>query len=368
MTTGWPTPVPSYRPDMTPPRLLEPTAEGLWCEAGGFHVDPWRPVANAVVTHAHADHATPGCGRYLASRRTLEIMRTRFDPDLEGEAVEWSEPRKLGACTVSLHPAGHVLGSAQVRIEHDDEVWCVTGDYKREPDRSCEAFELVPCDTLLTESTFGLPVYTWPEPARVFESMNAWWRVNAAAGRTTVFLAYAFGKAQRVLSGLDPGIGPIGIHGAAMGPTEVYRAEGIELPATVRADRTTAERLSGRGAIVCPASAAGTPWIRRFAGPGGLAVAAVSGWMQVRGRRRWQSVDRGFVLSDHADWRGLLNTVRECGASRVGVTHGSSAALARYLREAMDLDAFEIPTRYVGEPRPERDAEADPPGGEGSEA
>lgn len=342
---------------MVHPALLEPTPEGLWCEAGGFHVDPWRPVPLAVVTHAHADHATPGCGRYLASQNTLEVMRARFDRDLEGTPIDWGVPVDLGRCRVSLHPAGHVLGSAQVRIEHNDEVWCATGDYKCEPDPSCEPFECVPCDTLLTESTFGLPIYRWSSPERVFASINDWWRTNAARGRTTVLLAYAFGKAQRILAGLDASIGPIGIHASLAGPTEVYRADGRPIPKVLRAGPATAAELAGAGLVVCPPSASGTPWIRRFAGPDGLRLGFVSGWMQVRGRRRWQSVDRGFVLSDHADWDGLLRTVRASGARRVGVTHGSTAVLARYLRESMGLETFEVPTRYVGEPPPTSEGE-----------
>ena len=333
--------------------LLRPTAEGLWCEAGGFHVDPWRPVETAIVTHAHADHATPGCGRYIASPNTLEVMRVRFDRNLEGTPTDWGERQTFGDCQVSLHPAGHVLGSAQIRIEHRDEVWCVTGDYKREPDPSCEPFELVRCDTLLTESTFGLPVYRWPESKTTFDAINRWWRENAASGRTTVLMAYAFGKAQRLLAGLDPAIGPIGIHGALKGPTEAYRQAGIDLPPTLPANRTTAPEIAGAGVVVCPPSATGTPWIRPFDGPGGTRIAAVSGWMQVRGRRRWQAVDRGFVLSDHADWPGLLRTIEECGASRIGVTHGFTAPLARYVRERLGLETFEVPTRYVGETPPE---------------
>ena len=328
--------------------LLESTREGLWCAAGGFHIDPWRPVALAVVTHAHADHATPGCERYIASRNTLEIMKSRFSGPINGEAAEWGVEQPLGECRVSLHPAGHVLGSAQVRIKSRDETWCVTGDYKCEPDPSCEPFETVRCDTLLSECTFGLPIYRWRSPESVFTEMNTWWQHNADAGRTTVFLAYAFGKAQRILAGLDPTIGPIGLHGSATGPTDVYRAAGIKLPDAVHANRDTAEELRGRGAIICPPSATGTPWLRRFTGPEGMRLGFVSGWMQVRGRRRWQSVDRGFVMSDHADWDGLINTALASGARRVGLTHGSTGALARFLRERHGLDTFDVSTRYRG--------------------
>lgn len=330
---------------------MVPTERGLWCEAGGFHVDPWRPVPLAVVTHAHADHATPGCGRYLATAGTIALMRSRMPGVIEADTPAFGERVRLGRTTVSLHPAGHVLGSAQVRIEPDDggPVWVITGDYKVEPDPSCEAFEVVPCDVLLTESTFGLPIYRWEDPARVFEDINAWWRSNAEEGRTTVLLAYSLGKAQRVLAGLDASNGPIGVHGAVLGPTRVYREAGIVLPEVVHADADHAKELKGRGLIVTPPSASGTAWVRKFKGPGGIRTAFVSGWMRVRGRRRWQSVDRGFTLSDHADWDGLLDTVRRSGATRVGVTHGSSETLARYLRESMGLDTFVVPTRFTGE-------------------
>lgn len=330
--------------------LIVPTDRGLWCEAGGFHVDPWRPVDLAVVTHAHADHAAPGCGRYVASANTVALMRSRMPGRIEADTPAFGERIRLGATTVSLHPAGHVLGSAQIRIEPDDgPTWVVTGDYKTQPDPTCEPFEPVACDVLLTESTFGLPIYRWPDPAGVFAEINAWWRANAEAGRTTVLLTYALGKAQRVLAGLDPSIGPIGVHGALRGPTDAYRRAGVRLPEVEHANESTAPALKGAGLIVAPPAASATAWIRKFKGPGGLRTAFVSGWMRVRGRRRWGSVDRGFVLSDHADWSGLLATVRASGARRVGVTHGSSEPLARYLAETMGLDTFVVPTRYLGE-------------------
>lgn len=334
-----------------PGDLIVPTERGLFCEAGGFYIDPWKSVDAAVVTHAHADHATGGCGKYVASANTIALMRSRMSGIDVAEPLAFGERRRMGETTVSLHPAGHVLGSAQVRVEPDDggDVWCVTGDYKVEADATCEAFEVVDCDVLLTESTFGLPIYRWDDSAAVFEQINAWWRANAAAGRTSVLLAYSLGKAQRVLGGLDASIGPIGVHGALRGPTGVYREAGIALPAVVHATASNAGDLKGVGMVVCPPSASGSGWLKKFRGSGGTRIGMVSGWMRVRGRRRWQSVDTGFVLSDHADWDGLLATIRESGARRVGVTHGSSEALARYVREEMGLESFVVPTRYVGE-------------------
>jgi putative mRNA 3-end processing factor len=330
--------------------LIVPTDRGLWCEAGGFHIDPWRPVDVAVVTHAHADHAMSGCGRYIASANTIALMRSRMPGVVKAMTPGFGEPVRLGTTTVSLHPAGHVLGSSQVRVAPDDgPTWVVTGDYKVEPDPTCEPFEPVACDVLLTESTFGLPIYRWGDTRAVFDDLNAWWRANAEGGRTTVVLAYALGKAQRVLAGLDASIGPIGLHGALHGPTKVYEEAGIALPGWIHANAASATELKGRGLIVCPPSASGTAWIRKFRGSGGMRTAFVSGWMRVRGRRRWGSVDRGFVLSDHADWDGLIETVRRTGAKRVGVTHGSSEVLARYLQERVGVDTFVVPTRYKGE-------------------
>lgn len=330
--------------------VIVPTERGLWCEAGGFYVDPWRPVDLAVVTHAHADHATPGCGRYIASVNTAALMRSRMPGPIDASTPAFGEPVRLGSTTVTLRPAGHVLGSSQIRIEPDDgPIWVVTGDYKVEPDPTCEPFEPVDCDVLLTESTFGLPIYRWGDTRAVFDELNAWWRANAASGRTTVVLAYALGKAQRVLAGLDASIGPIGLHGALHGPTRVYQEAGIGLPGWIHANAANADELKGRGLIICPPSASGTAWIRKFRGRGGIRTAFVSGWMRVRGRRRWGSVDRGFVLSDHVDWDGLIETVRRTGAKRVGVTHGSSEALARFLSEREGVETFVVPTRYRGE-------------------
>jgi putative mRNA 3-end processing factor len=257
--------------------------------------------------------------------------------------------------TVSFYPAGHLLGSAQIRVEHRGEVWVVTGDYKTAPDVSCEAFEPVRCDTLITESTFGLPVYNWPEPAEVFRQINQWWRDNQAEGRTSVLFAYALGKAQRVLCGLDPSIGPIGVHGAVERLNPHYRAAGRPLPETIPAKAETKDVLKGRGLIVAPGSAQNTPWIRRFA-PYSLGFA--SGWMTVRGNRRRKALDRGFILSDHVDWSGILQTIEASGASRVGVTHGYAQPLIRWLKEERGIEAYEVPTRYVGES--ESEAESGP--------
>jgi len=267
------------------------------------------------------------------------VVRERVGKDAVIEGLPFGERRRIGGVTVSFHPAGHLLGSGQIRVERGGEVWVVTGDYKTAPDRSCENFEPVRCDTLITESTFGLPVYHWPEPAEVFRQINQWWRDNQAEGRTSILFAYALGKAQRVLCGLDASIGPIGVHGAVERLNPHYRAAGRPLPETIPANAETQSLLKGTGMIIAPGSAQNTPWIRRFA-PYSLGFA--SGWMAVRGNRRRRALDRGFILSDHVDWPGIVETVATTGATSVGVTHGYAAALVRWLREERGLRAYEV--------------------------
>lgn len=344
---------------MTPSSLVTPTEHGLYCPEGDFHIDPWKPVERAIVTHAHSDHATPGCARYLCSTRGLRVLRERISPlplvgggrgrvfssDLIIDTVDWNTPTTINSVRVSLHPAGHILGSAQVRLEHKGRVTVVSGDYKTDPDPTCDAFEPVRCDTFITESTFGLPVYRWPSQREVFDEINAWWRECQRDGRTAVLFAYALGKAQRLLAGVDPSIGPILIHGALARFEAPYRDAGIALPPLLSANAEHAKLHKGRALVVAPPSANDARWLRKF-GPVSLAMA--SGWMRIRGTRRRRSLDRGFVLSDHCDWPGLLSAIRETGATSIGVTHGATRPLARYLTE-QGLHAFVVPTRYTGE-------------------
>ncbi len=323
--------------------LIRPTRHGLWCEAGGFYIDPWRRVDRALVTHGHSDHARYGMGTYLTAAPGVGVVRERVGQAARIEGLPFGERRRIGDVLVSFHPAGHLLGSAQIRVEHRGEVWVVTGDYKTQADISCEAFEPILCHHLITEATFGLPVYHWPEPDRVFRQINQWWQDNQAGGRTSILFAYALGKAQRLLCGLDASIGPIGVHGAVAKLNAHYRAAGCPLPETLPANATTKPLLQGRGLIVAPGSTQNTPWIRRFA-PYSLGFA--SGWMAVRGARRRRALDRGFVVSDHVDWQGILATVGASGASTVGVTHGYADALVRWLREERGLQACAVPTRF----------------------
>ena len=323
--------------------LITPTSDGLYCAAGDFHIDPWRPVARAVITHAHADHARFGSAAYLCHRDTAPILRKRLG-DVTIETLEYGERRALGGSELSLHPAGHVLGSAQARVEVHGEVWVASGDYKLENDGVCAPFEPVRCHAFITESTFGLPIYRWRPQSELFARMNAWWRANAEAGRASVVFAYSLGKAQRVLALLDPAIGPILCHGAVEPMNAIYRERGVALPET-SSPAGLAKAAMRTALVVAPPSAAGSTWMRRFPD---YADAFASGWMQVRGNRRRRGVDRGFVLSDHADWEGLNAAIAATGASRVLVTHGSTATLARYLSER-GLQAESVHAEYGDE-------------------
>jgi putative mRNA 3-end processing factor len=334
--------------------LIEPTDRGLYCAAGDFYIDPWQPVPRAVITHAHGDHARFGSQVYLTAKPGERILQRRMGAAAKIETLAYGEPTDRQGVKVSFHPAGHLLGSAQVRLEKGGEVWVVTGDYKTRPDSTCAPFELVRCNIFVTESTFGLPIYHWPPQAAVFSEINAWWRANQVLGRTSVLFAYALGKAQRVLAGLDPSIGPILTHGAVAAVNALYRAEGIVLPDELPADPANVKAAAGRAIVIAPPSARGSPWLRKFQ-PFSLAFA--SGWMQIRGARRRRALDRGFILSDHADWDELLDTIRATGASRVGVMHGYTHSLARYLQEK-GTDAWEIATRYEDEEGQEEAAAA----------
>jgi putative mRNA 3-end processing factor len=325
--------------------LLTLTEQGLYCAEGDFYIDPWQPVARAVVTHAHSDHARWGSKHYLAANEGLGVLRTRMGPEPVIEGLDYGEERQIGGVRLSFHPAGHILGSAQVRVECNGEIWVVSGDYKTEPDATCTAFEPVRCHTFISEATFGLPIYRWQPQAQTFAAINSWWRANQAAGRTSMLLGYTLGKAQRLLAGLDAGIGPIMTHGAVERICADYRAAGVALPPTTYVGAAPKGFDWRQAMIVAPPSAHGTPWSRRFPD---LSVAFASGWMQIRGTRRRRAVDRGFVLSDHADWPGLLAAIRATGAERVLVTHGYTAVLARFLQE-QGVDAATLATRYEGE-------------------
>jgi putative mRNA 3-end processing factor len=331
--------------------LIVQRPEGLYCPPGDFYIDPWRRVDRAVITHAHADHARPGHGNYLAAAPGAGLLRARLGAGITLQALAYGEAVTHHGVRLSLHPAGHVLGSAQVRVEHAGRVWVASGDYRTTPagavpDRTCAPFEPVRCDTFITESTFGLPIYRWRPDHELFGEINTWWARNAAQGRASVLSCYSLGKAQRILAGVDPSIGPIVCHGAVEPLNRAYREAGIELPPTRLVSEVNDKADLRTALVLCPGSAIGTPWIKRF---GDFSDAFASGWMQIRGWRRRGGQDRGFVLSDHADWPGLLSAIGASGAQRVIVTHGSVPVLVRYLQEqGLQAEAFE--TEYGDAP------------------
>ena len=323
--------------------VLTLTDRGLYCPAGGFHIDPWRPVDRALITHGHADHARSGHASYLATHAALPVMRHRLG-GIATEGIGYGETRTIGEADVSFHPAGHVPGSAQIRVEVAGEVWVVSGDYKTEDDGLSEAFEPVRCDTFISECTFGLPVFRWAPQAEVIEQITEWWEANRAEERASVLGVYSLGKAQRILAALPP-LGPILTHGAVEGTNAVMRAQGLALPDTVPVTPDLDAKAYPGALVLAPPSALGSAWMRRF---GPVSTAVASGWMAVRGIRRRRGADRGFVLSDHADWQGLNEAIAATGAERVLVTHGYTAIFARWLAE-QGYDAGVLETEFEGE-------------------
>lgn len=326
--------------------LIVARPEGLYCPPGDFYIDPWQPVDRAVITHAHSDHARFGHRHYLAAAPGAGVLRARL-PDISLQPAAYGERISIGGVDVSLHPAGHVLGSAQVRVAHRGDVWVASGDYKLEADPTCTAFEAVRCNAFITESTFGLPIYRWDAPQTIFAGIDAWWRHNAAHGRASILFCYAFGKAQRILASIDAGIGPIFCHGAIEPLNRAYRAAGVALPEVRNVSELPARNKDAfrQALIVAPPSAQGSAWLRRF---GDYSDAFASGWMRLRGTRRRRGVDRGFVLSDHADWPSLQRAIEATGATRVIVTHGQLEPMVRWLRE-QGLDAGSFATEYGGD-------------------
>jgi len=316
--------------------LLVRRPEGLHCPAGGFFIDPWQRVERAVITHGHADHARAGHTHYLTHRDGVAILKARLGEQIAIEGLDYGKVLRVGEVDLSLHPAGHILGASQVRLARRGEVWVISGDYRVEADASCAAFEPVECDVFISESTFGLPIYRWEPQARVMAQIVEWWQHNAAAGKCSVLYTYALGKAQRLAMALPEG--PILVHPAVDQMHRCYRRAGRPVPELPVWD---VQARVPRGALILapPASADS----RAMARVGEREDAFVSGWMQLRGLRRRRALDRGFALSDHADWPGLLQAIRASAAQRVMVTHGQVPALVRHLcelgLEASALDA-----------------------------
>ncbi len=325
--------------------LIKFTPNGMYVAAAGVHIDPWRAVDRAIITHAHSDHARSGMGSYLCHTQSVPILQHRLGAAITVEGIPYGEVREINGVKFSLHPAGHVIGSAQVRVEYKGEVWVASGDYKTTPDGITPPFEAVRCNTFITECTFGLPVYTWQPQRVIFDGIDAWWRANAAEGITSIISAYSLGKAQRVIANVDTSIGPILTHGAVEACNVAIKAAGVALPETIQLTQATDKKLIKGALVVAPGSAMGTPWANKLRP---FSTASASGWMQIRGWRRRSGVDRGFPLSDHADWPGLNEAVKATGAERVIATHGYTHQFSQWLRE-QGIEATTEETAFTGD-------------------
>lgn len=322
--------------------LIQFTDKGLFCKQGNFYIDPWKPVDRAVITHAHSDHARFGSKYYLCHHHTKPLLQLRLG-DNYYESIEWGETVTMNGVKVSLHPAGHIIGSSQVRVEYDGEVWVVSGDYKTEDDGISGKMEVIKCNVFISESTFGLPIYKWKPQKEIFGNIINWIARNKENGKTSVLLAYSLGKAQRVLQHIKETAENIYAHGAIFNTQQTLIDHGFNLPPVIRITPETPKELLKGAVVIAPPSADGTAWMKKFTP---YSVGVCSGWMQVRGNARRRNADAGFALSDHADWEGLLQTVKATGAEKIFVTHGFQASFSRYLNEEGIALAAEVKTEY----------------------
>lgn len=305
------------------------TDRGIYVSKADVYVDPWRPVNKALITHAHADHSRWGMKHYLAHHHSIPIMKHRLGRDIKVQEIAYGEPLKINGVSFSFHPAGHIPGSAQIAVSHKDQKWVVSGDYKLESDGLSIPFETVDCSHFISECTFGLPVYKWPDSKEVLASMKNWIVQNRREGVVSVILAYALGKSQRIIHGLANEAGTAFTHGAVEVNNELLEEIGYHIPShqKITADSKRDEVLNGF--VIAPSSVIGTPWLRKLK-PYRLAMA--SGWMQLRGAKRRRNVDKGFVLSDHADWIGLNAAIEATGAEHIYVTHGYTDIFSTWLK------------------------------------
>jgi len=323
--------------------LLQFNDKGIYCAAADVYLDPWKPVDKAIISHGHADHSRWGHKAYITHHINVPIIKHRLG-EINVTGKEWGETFTIKNVKFSLHPAGHIIGSSQIRVEHKGEVWVFTGDYKTEDDGIATPYEPIKCHTFITECTFGLPAFKWRPQSEVFNDINTWWSDNKAEGKTSVIFGYSLGKAQRLLRYLDTDIGKIYTHGAIENMTEVIRPLS-PMPETTRVTRETKKEELLGNIVVAPPSAHGSTWIRKMVP---YVTASASGWMTFRGARRRRAIDKGFVLSDHCDWQGLLESIEATGAEKIISTHGYTDIFTRYLLE-QGYDARTEATQYEGE-------------------
>jgi putative mRNA 3-end processing factor len=326
--------------------LLELTTSGLYCPPADIYIDPWRPVDKAVITHAHADHSRYGMKHYLAHHHSAEVMKLRLGQDISLETLDYNAPIHINGVKISLHPAGHISGSSQIRLEYKGKIVVVSGDYKVEDDGLSAPFEAVKCHEFVSECTFGMPIYKWQPQKEIFESLNNWWKQNAEQGRNSVVFAYSLGKAQRIINHLDYSIGEVFAHGAVWNTNQALIANGVKVIDIPKVTQEIPKSMFKGALIIAPPSAMGSPWMKKFSP---YRTGICSGWMNIRGARRRRAADAGFVLSDHADWEGLISAIKATEAEKVYLTHGSTAVFGRYLEEVEKIQAVELETLFEGE-------------------
>ncbi len=326
--------------------LIELTPSGLYCPIANIFIDPWRPVDKAVITHAHSDHSRWGMKSYLAHRQSEEVMKLRLGNDISLETIGYGQSINMHGVTLSLHPAGHIPGSSQIRLEYKGQITVVSGDYKLEADGLSEPFELVRCHEFVSECTFGLPIYKWQTQKEIFDRINQWWKTTAENGQNAIIFAYSLGKAQRIINNLDADIGEIFAHGAIWNTNQALLANKVNVMDVPKVSADTPKSRFKGALIIAPPSAMNTPWMKKFTP---YRSAICSGWMNIRGARRRRAADTGFVLSDHADWEGLIKAVKGTEAENVYLTHGSTAVFGRYLEEVEKIKAVELQTLFEGE-------------------
>ncbi len=322
--------------------LLAVNENGLYCKQGDFYIDPWRPVKVALITHGHSDHMRWGMQHYICHKHTIPVLRLRLGAEQSVEGVDYGQVLDINGVTVSFHPAGHIIGAAQIRLSYRGEVWVFTGDYKLEPDGVSEPYEQLLCNHFISECTFGLPVYQFPKLSTVYQDINTWWQSNSKKGYNTVLYGYALGKAQNILAHLDQSIGDIYLHGAVANVNEALEGVGYHFPGARLSTSDKEHKMEG-AIIIAPPSANNTPWVRKLKP---YRAAMCSGWMQLRGARRRRSVDKGFVFSDHCDWKQLNTAIESSGASQIYLTHGYEANFARWVEEKYTIQSSILQTLY----------------------
>ncbi|WP_336129130.1 ligase-associated DNA damage response exonuclease [Mesoflavibacter sp. CH_XMU1422-2] len=322
-------------------KFIKFTKKGIYCIPGKFYLDPWYPVDYAIISHGHADHSRLGNKHYLCHQNSKNILLHRLGKYISIETLSYNQIKTINGVKVSFFPAGHIIGSVQIKLEYKGKVVVFSGDYKTNPDFITTPFEPVKCHEFITESTFGLPIYSWKAEAELQSQLQQWVLNNQKQNKTSVFFGYSLGKAQRIMSLVD-GIDQVYVHSAINNLNQAISKSGIVLPKSKLITSDFNKKDIQNKIVILPPALLGSKLLKKIPN---AATAICSGWMQIRGNRRWKGVDAGFAVSDHADWNGLLSAVKATEAEKVYVTHGSQAVFSKYLNE-IGIESQEVVTEY----------------------